>query len=159
MKSIHMNQPGALVDFSTDGKNVIAEEVTKATNSQPAGKRNASHVVKSVSDNNKPEYNAYTNPQIYSQQILFSGIDPQQFIEAICQAVVNKLKKHRESELLEKMLSTDEACKLFQPIISRQTLSSWTKLQLIPMQKIGGQNFYKYSDIINAGKVLKRYKR
>jgi hypothetical protein len=58
----------------------------------------------------------------------------------------------------EKLLSVKEACKMFQPAISPQTLHTWTKDGLIPMQKIGGKNYYKLSDVLSAGTVLKRYK-
>lgn len=58
----------------------------------------------------------------------------------------------------EKLLSVKEACQIFQPAISPQTLHTWTKSGLIPMQKIGGKNYYKLSDVLSAGTVLKRYK-
>lgn len=58
----------------------------------------------------------------------------------------------------EKLLSVKEACQMFQPAVSPQTLHTWTKSGLIPMQKIGGKNYYKLSDVLSAGTVLKRYK-
>lgn len=57
----------------------------------------------------------------------------------------------------EKLLSPAEACKLFEPAISKVTLSKWTNDGLIPLQKIGGRVFYKHTDIIEAGTKLKRY--
>ena len=59
----------------------------------------------------------------------------------------------------ERLLSTEEACKMFQPAISRQTLIAWEKRGLIEMQKIRSKNYFKLSDLINAGQKLKKYKR
>ena len=74
------------------------------------------------------------------------------------QIVKEEIIAEQNHVLQEKLLSGTEACKLFVPAISRQTLTTWTKEGLIPMQKIGGSNYYKYSDLINAGKILKKYK-
>jgi hypothetical protein len=59
----------------------------------------------------------------------------------------------------ERLLSTEEACKMFQPEISRQTLISWVKRDFIAMQKIRSKNYFKLSDLMNAGQKLKKYKR
>lgn len=59
----------------------------------------------------------------------------------------------------ERLLSTEEACKMFQPEISRQTLTAWVKRDLVEMQKIRSKNYFKLSDLMNAGQRLKKYKR
>ena len=59
----------------------------------------------------------------------------------------------------EILLSNKEACKVFQPAISRVTLASWVKRGLIPSYVIGGRTYFKRSEIIKAAKELKRYDR
>jgi hypothetical protein len=78
-------------------------------------------------------------------------------IEQIRAVVKQEIKAEQQAD--EKLLSVAEACKLFKPAISRQTLTNWTKEGLIPMSKYNGKNFYKLSDILEAGTTLKRYKK
>jgi len=75
--------------------------------------------------------------------------------QAIIKQEVAAALDHREGE---RMLDVAEAVKIFNPAISRQSLSNWTKQGLIPMTKIGHKNFYKLSDIVSAGTRLKKYK-
>ena len=58
----------------------------------------------------------------------------------------------------EKLLSPAETCKLFQPAISKTTLSTWTKQGLIDEHRIGRNVYYKLSEILEKSKVLRRYK-
>ncbi len=85
-------------------------------------------------------------------------ISLEEFTGLIRQIVSEELQKKEQQLLAEKLLSVKEACRLFQPAISPQTLHTWTKSGLIPMQKIGGKNYYKYSEILKSAKTLKRYK-
>lgn len=71
--------------------------------------------------------------------------------------IVKQELKAREQPA-EKLLSPAEACKLFEPTISKVTLNKWTSDGLIPMQKIGGRVYYKLTDITEAGTHLKKYK-
>ena len=59
----------------------------------------------------------------------------------------------------EKLIGTEEACKLFVPAISRQTLANWTKEGLLKVYKLSGRIYYKQSEIISAAKELKPYKK
>lgn len=78
---------------------------------------------------------------------------------AAIEQIVDKVVRLRQAEKLQaQLLSPAEVCKLFQPAISRPTLIKWTDDGLIPVQKIGGRVWYKYSDVIEAGSKLKRYK-
>jgi hypothetical protein len=57
----------------------------------------------------------------------------------------------------DRLLSPAQACAIFSPKISRPTLKKWTDEGFIAQQRIGGRVFYKYSEVINAGRNLKRY--
>lgn len=59
----------------------------------------------------------------------------------------------------EKLISPKEACKIFQPNISRVTLDLWAKDGKLIRYDIGRRVFFKYSEIIEAAKTLKRYKK
>ena len=84
-------------------------------------------------------------------------------LEVLIDKIREALRQDRVIELKEltgeKLLSPAEACKLFVPEITKLTLSNWSKQGLIPKSQIGGRIFYKYSDVIEAGKTLKKYKR
>lgn len=90
-------------------------------------------------------------------KVLYS-IDLNELLDAIRQIVSEELSRKGKQITEDKLYSASEAVKLFVPEISRQTLHAWTKSGLIPMYKIGGKNFYKYSEILIATKTLKRYK-
>ena len=59
----------------------------------------------------------------------------------------------------ERLISIDEACNVFIPSISRQTLSNWTKEGTLNSHKLGGRIFYKKSEIIAAAEKIKKYRK
>jgi hypothetical protein len=77
-------------------------------------------------------------------------------VEDRVSAILNK--KHVDDDS-EKLLSPKEAVKLFTPEISTKTISNWTKLKLIPVQKVGRKVFYKKSDVLNAANNIRKYHR
>ena len=77
-----------------------------------------------------------------------------QLVDRVCQV----LKDQGKQEQGEKLLSPAETCLLFQPKISLPTLNRWTKDGQLTMYRIGRRTFYKYSEVIEAAKTLKRYK-
>ena len=58
----------------------------------------------------------------------------------------------------ERLISADEACKVFLPPISRLTLIRWTKADYLKEHRIGGRVYYKQSEIIESAKHLEKYK-
>jgi hypothetical protein len=76
------------------------------------------------------------------------------FIQGVCDA----LAVSRKQELGEKLLSPEEARKVFTPQISLPTLNRWTKAGHLKIYKIGGRTWYKYNELIEAAKELKPYK-
>lgn len=69
-----------------------------------------------------------------------------------------ELLAQRKEEVKDLLLSGAEACKLFQPGISKVTLTSWCDQGLIPSHRIGGRVYYKYSEIMDSLTTLKKYK-
>ena len=76
--------------------------------------------------------------------------------QEIVEAAINA--KHQK-DIGEKLISPKEACKIFQPSISRVTLDAWTASEKLIRYDIGGRVYYRYSEIIEAAKTLKRYKK
>lgn len=89
--------------------------------------------------------------------ILLTQLPVNELLAGIREIVKQELLAGRE-QASEKLLSPAQACKLFEPAISKVTLTSWTSQGFIPMQKIGGRVYYKFTDIIEAGSKLKKYK-
>lgn len=66
---------------------------------------------------------------------------------------VNRIKGDQE----EKLLSPSETCKLFKPSITKVTLTSWTKKDLLTDYRIGRRVFYKQSEILEKLTTLRKY--
>src|SRR5690349_6126458 len=94
-----------------------------------------------------------------TQDIVLTPVSLPELFRQFREIIREEIKAEYKQQVYDQLLSVGEACKLFKPPVSRQTLSTWTKAGNIPMQKIGGCNFYKYSDVIEAGTKLKRYKK
>lgn len=71
--------------------------------------------------------------------------------------VREELLSAKEQELEDRLLSPDETCKLFKPAISLPTLQSYFKKGLIRKHYIGGRTWYKYSELMEDIKHIKRY--
>lgn len=89
--------------------------------------------------------------------ILLSPIRLNELLSDV-RAVIKEELAALQSQQQEKLLSPAETCKLFEPSISKVTLSKWTADGLIPSQKIGNRVWYKQSDVIEAGTRLKKFK-
>jgi hypothetical protein len=82
----------------------------------------------------------------------------QQEINIIMGRAVKDLIERLGTE--EKMLAPKAACALFDPQITPQTLASWSRKGHIKIYCIGNSRpFYKHSEILEAAKTLKKYKR
>ena len=68
-----------------------------------------------------------------------------------------ELSRVSDEKMLEKLLSTKEAQKLFHPPVTAATLRNWEKKALIKSYKINGQKYYKYSELLSSFKTLKKY--
>lgn len=77
-------------------------------------------------------------------------------VKTIVEAAINN-RNQNEKEV--KLLSAFEACKLFQPSISKLTLHRWTKDGLIPVHRLGGRIYYNNLEVIAAAQTIKKYDR
>lgn len=93
------------------------------------------------------------------EQVLFSTIPLESLTATISQIVRSELANSQNTVLQEKLLSPSETCRLFQPNISKVTLSAWTKQGRLKERRIGGRVYYKYSEVMDSLTSLKRYKR
>ena len=64
----------------------------------------------------------------------------------------------RQQEV-ERMLSAEQACNLFNPKICKATLVNWVRKGHLKQHRIGRRVFYKYSEIIGSLQLLKKYKQ
>lgn len=94
-----------------------------------------------------------------NDQVVLIPISVDQLMQNIREAVEGVIKENREQELQARLLSAAETVKLFKPAISKVTLHNWTTQGLIPVHRIGGRLFYKYSEVINSAKKLRKYDR
>ena len=87
--------------------------------------------------------------------------------EAIKEAILPEIRslideainRKASKELEEKLLSPDEATKVFIPQISRPTLYNWMDAGYINSYFIGGKRVFKYSELIAAVTKVKKYSR
>ncbi len=70
-----------------------------------------------------------------------------------------ELAAKSEKDLLEKYLSPEETCNLFQPAITKPTLESYSKKRLLKKYYLGGRTWFKYSEVIAAAKEIKKFSR
>lgn len=89
--------------------------------------------------------------------LIVQGITVAELVELfrpMVHAEVTRLKDDQP----EKLLSPAETCKMFQPTISKVTLSSWTAKGLLQDHRMGGRVFYKQSEILAKLTTLRKYK-
>lgn len=90
-------------------------------------------------------------------QIILSGLTAEDLVELFRPMVQQELKALIDQQP-ERLLSPAEACKLFQPPITKPTLKAWTDKGLLQDHRIGGRVYYKQTEIISGMQTLKRYK-
>jgi hypothetical protein len=91
--------------------------------------------------------------------IILSPIPLDTLLQSLRSVIKEVIQAEQLNDLQEKLLSPAEACKIFQPKISKPTLSSWSNKGLINEHRLGGRIYYKYSELIEAAKTLKKYKK
>ena len=92
-------------------------------------------------------------------QVVLFQLDPEIFLQQIKDIIKNEIQEANQKDQADKLLSPAETCKLFQPAVSKMTLIRWTKNERLIEYRIGGRVFYKYSEIMEAMKHLKKYKK
>ena len=97
------------------------------------------------------------NAAVIMEKIILSPIDLHALLDEIREVFKQEIKKNQHLEVGEKMLSADEACKLFNPKICKATLVNWAKSGRINQYRVGRRVFYKYAEIIASMQKLKKY--
>ena len=92
-----------------------------------------------------------------NSQIILSGLTASDLIELFRVMVKDEINQMLEKQE-EKLLSPAETCQLFQPKISKVTLTSWAAKGLLNDYRIGGRIYYKQSEILEKLTTLKKYK-
>jgi hypothetical protein len=93
------------------------------------------------------------------EQIMMFSITREELKQIICEALHERLTALSPPQFDDKLLSISEACKVFQPSITRQTLNNWRKLGLIQPTDKGKSRWYKLSELLSATKNISRYDR
>ena len=80
-------------------------------------------------------------------------------IDKLADALFNKMMEanriDKEKKLQEKLLTAKEVAQLFS--VSTVTISSWVSKGLLTKYSIGGRNKFKYSEVMDSLKTVKRY--
>ena len=88
--------------------------------------------------------------------LVLSPVPLDQLIQSITLSLINALRKEQQADHQEKLLTTQEVAKLFG--VTTVTISSWITKGYLSPSKIGGRNRFKYSDVMESMKTLKKYK-
>jgi hypothetical protein len=91
--------------------------------------------------------------------MLLTNIPIKELFDNIRGIVQDEINRDQSTQLKEKLLSPKETCQLFEPNITKPTLAKWDKDGHIRSYRIGGRVFYKYSEVIDSAKSLKKYKK
>lgn len=94
-----------------------------------------------------------------SEQMVLIPVTLEALKNMFQEIVDNSLQKQNQQTVEAGLLSPAEACKIFNPAISKVTLHSWTKEGFISSHRIGGRIFYKYADVIAAAQRIKKFDR
>jgi hypothetical protein len=90
-------------------------------------------------------------------QILLNGVTIDQLVEVFRPMIKEEIWTLRAKDQ-EQLISPAETCKVFNPSITKATLSSWTKQGLLNEYRIGGRVFYKKSEVLESSKKIIKYK-
>jgi len=92
-------------------------------------------------------------------KIILSPIELSELLSGLRAVVKEELQSQQKDQQLEKMLSPAETCNLFQPKITKPTLTAWTREGRLTEHRIGSRIFYRYSEVMEAVGKIKRYKK
>lgn len=90
--------------------------------------------------------------------IILTPVPVEDLLNQVRTIIKEEIQAEQQKAVGEKLLSPEEARKLFQPAISRVTLQKWTDDGHLKRYNISCRVYYRYSEIIEAVKHLKKYK-
>lgn len=82
----------------------------------------------------------------------------EELIKQIREVIKEEVQVEQQKNVAAQLLSPAETCKIFSPAISKVTLQAWTAAGHLTRYEIGGRVYYRYSEVIEAAKNLKKYK-
>lgn len=81
-------------------------------------------------------------------------------LKALIRTCVRKeMSGQYKKEVDEKLISAMELRNMFQPVLSKSTLSRWEKQGLLPSRKILGTRYYKRSEVMAVIEGRQKRKR
>lgn len=88
-----------------------------------------------------------------------SLIPVKEFTTKVREIIREEIREKQKEELQERLLSPNEARKLFHPQVSIGTLDNWANEGIVTKHYMGRLTYYKYSEIMSALVTLKKYRR
>jgi hypothetical protein len=90
-------------------------------------------------------------------QLILSSVDVDKLAAVLKELLAPELtKKVNEANLPERLLSANQVCALFTPKITRATVDNYVDRGFFNKYALGGRNWYKYSEVVAALKVIKK---
>ena len=89
-------------------------------------------------------------------QILLSCLSVEELSNLIRTTMKEELQNLLPIE--DNLISASEACKIFKPAITKNTLKSWVNQGLINEVRYNSRVYYRKSEIIKGSKEIKKYK-
>ena len=89
--------------------------------------------------------------------IILSPVPFDKLLEALTNKVMEAIRNEQKEQLQEKLLTTKEVAQLF--CVSTVTIYTWVSKGLLTKYSIGGRKKFKYSEVIQSLKTIKRYRR
>jgi hypothetical protein len=95
--------------------------------------------------------------------IIIQGLTMEEFANSLSEIITEKVteavRKVKDEDNMEKLISPADACKLFTPAISKPSLERYVKNGYFNKYHLGGRTWLRYSEIMAALKTIKRYQR
>lgn len=88
--------------------------------------------------------------------LLLSPVPLDRLLHLFREVIRQEIKAEHDEQLQDKLLTTAELCKIFN--VTGVTINSWIKKSLLIKHSKGGRNYFKYSEVMESMKTLKRYK-
>jgi hypothetical protein len=99
-------------------------------------------------------------PRSPNEMVVLTKEDLASMLTSILPPIVDiGIKNFKETELQERFLSPEEACKLFVPAISRPTIDAYAEKGYFKKYYLEARTWFKYREVVAALKSIKKYSR
>ena len=93
------------------------------------------------------------------KNIILSPVPLDDLVAMITAKVAETISQQQQKQQEERLLSPSEACQVFKPAVTRQTIHSWQAAGHLQRHIIGTKVYYKLSELLAAGTTLGKYKK